>query len=159
VKKNFFPQAISSNIQLTWRKLRHIQSLLQSETEGPTGRRTSASEMNGHKLFTLPLQSMYEQTYQLKTKRHYKVLIKIYNCGIMRGRKKNTVFCSLSLYIFFAEKVSGNFKICKYVHHHTIQINQPTSCNNSSSVLLDVYVQLNMFRASSCPSSGAQQLQ
>jgi len=37
-----------------------------------------------------------------------------------------------------------------------IQINQPTRCNNSSSLLLDVYVQLNMFRASSRPSSGAQ---
>jgi len=40
-----------------------------------------------------------------------------------------------------------------------IQINQPTICNNFSSLLLDVYLQLNMFRASSRPSSGAQQLQ
>jgi hypothetical protein len=40
-----------------------------------------------------------------------------------------------------------------------IPINQPTRCNNFSSLLLDVYVQLNMFRASSRPSSGAQQLQ
>jgi len=32
------------------------------------------------------------------------------------------------------------------VHHHTVQINQPTRCNNFSSLLLDVYVQLNMFR-------------
>jgi hypothetical protein len=31
--------------------------------------------------------------------------------------------------------------------------------NNFSSLLLDVYVQLNMYRASSRPSSGAQQLQ
>jgi len=45
------------------------------------------------------------------------------------------------------------------VHHHTIQINQPTRCNNFPSLLLDVYVQLNMFRASSRPSSGGQQLQ
>ena len=45
-------------------------------------------------------------------------------------------------------------RICK-----TFQINQPTRCNNFSSLLLDVYVQLNMFRASSRPSSGAQQLQ
>ena len=51
------------------------------------------------------------------------------------------------------------FKACKSVHHHIIQINQPTKCNNSSSLLLDVYIQLNMFRASSRPSSGAQQLQ
>jgi hypothetical protein len=47
------------------------------------------------------------------------------------------------------------FKVCKSMHHHTIQINQPTRCNNFSSLLLDVYVHLNMFRASSCPSSGA----
>ena len=50
------------------------------------------------------------------------------------------------------------FKFRKSVHHHTIQINQPTRCNNFSSLLLDVYLQLNMFRASSYPSSGAQQL-
>jgi hypothetical protein len=41
----------------------------------------------------------------------------------------------------------------------SIQINQPTKCKNFSSLLLDVYLQLNMFRASSRPSSGAQQLQ
>jgi hypothetical protein len=51
------------------------------------------------------------------------------------------------------------FKVCKSVHHHTIQINQPTSWNNPSCLLLDVYLHLNMFRASSHPSSGAQQLQ
>jgi len=45
------------------------------------------------------------------------------------------------------------------VHHHTIEINQPTKCNNFSSLLFDIYLQLNMFRASSRPSSGAQQLQ
>jgi hypothetical protein len=54
----------------------------------------------------------------------------------------------------------------KILHHAystitliTFQINQPTRCKNFSSLLLDVYVQLNMFRASSRPSSGAQQLQ
>jgi hypothetical protein len=35
----------------------------------------------------------------------------------------------------------------------------PTRCNNFSSILLDAHLQLNMFRASSRPSSGAQQLQ
>jgi hypothetical protein len=45
------------------------------------------------------------------------------------------------------------------LHHQTIQINQPTRCNNFSSLLLDIYVQLNMFQASSHPSSGAQQMQ
>jgi hypothetical protein len=38
------------------------------------------------------------------------------------------------------------FQVCKSVHHHTIQINQPTRCNNFSNLLLDVYIQLNMFR-------------
>jgi len=51
------------------------------------------------------------------------------------------------------------FKVCKSVHHPTFQINHPTGCNNFSSLLLDVYVQLNMFRASSRPSSGAKKLQ
>jgi hypothetical protein len=36
-----------------------------------------------------------------------------------------------------------------------IQINQPTRCNNFASLLLDVYVWLNMFRAPLRPSSGA----
>jgi len=53
---------------------------------------------------------------------------------------------------------SVTFKVCKSVHHHTIQINQPTRRSNFSSLLLDIYVQLNMFRASSRSSSGAQQL-
>ena len=44
-------------------------------------------------------------------------------------------------------------------HQKVIQINQPTRCINISSLLLDVYLHLNMFRASSRPSSGAQQLQ
>jgi hypothetical protein len=50
------------------------------------------------------------------------------------------------------------FNVCKSVHHHTIQINQPTRCSNLSSLLLDVYVGLNMFWASSHLSSGAQHL-
>jgi len=62
----------------------------------------------------------------------------------------------------------GNFKLMRLtvlsfrsllVWNSTFQINQPTRCNNFWSLLLDVYVQLNMFRASSRPSSGAQQLQ
>jgi hypothetical protein len=39
--------------------------------------------------------------------------------------------------------------------HRTIQIIQLTKCNNSTGLLLDVYVWLNMFRAFSRPSSGA----
>jgi hypothetical protein len=51
------------------------------------------------------------------------------------------------------------FKVCKSVHHHTVQMNQPTRWNSFSGLLLDVYIQLNVFLASSRPSSGAQQLQ
>jgi len=36
-----------------------------------------------------------------------------------------------------------------------IQINQQTRCDSFKSLLLDVYVWLNMFRAPSRPSSGA----
>jgi hypothetical protein len=54
--------------------------------------------------------------------------------------------------------VAATFSFMKF-HRLSIQINQPTRRNNSSSLLLDVYLQLNMFRASSRPSSGAQQLQ
>jgi len=35
----------------------------------------------------------------------------------------------------------------------------PTRCKNVFRLLLDVYLELNMFQASSRPSSGAQQLQ
>jgi hypothetical protein len=36
-----------------------------------------------------------------------------------------------------------------------IQINKQTRCNSFTSLLLDVYVWLNMFRAPLCASSGA----
>jgi hypothetical protein len=47
------------------------------------------------------------------------------------------------------------FKVCKSVHHHTIQINHQLDATISPVYYLDVYLQLNMFRASSRPSSGA----
>jgi len=47
------------------------------------------------------------------------------------------------------------FDVHKSMHHHAIQINQPTRCNNFTSLLLDVYVWLSMFRAPLRPSSGA----
>ena len=67
-----------------------------------------------------------------------------------RMYKKNCLNCKIGNKL--------NFKICKSVHRHTIPINQQTGCKNFPSLLLDVYVQLNVFRASSLPSSGAQQL-
>jgi hypothetical protein len=38
------------------------------------------------------------------------------------------------------------FDVRKSVHHHPIQIIQPTRCNSFTSLLLDVYVWFNMFR-------------
>ena len=46
------------------------------------------------------------------------------------------------------------FDVRKSVHN-TIQIIQPIRCNSFTSLSLDVYVWLNMFRASPRPSSGA----
>jgi hypothetical protein len=51
------------------------------------------------------------------------------------------------------------FKVCKSVHHHTIQINHQLDATISPVLLLDIYLQFNMFWASSRPSPGAQQLQ
>jgi hypothetical protein len=48
-----------------------------------------------------------------------------------------------------------NFDVRKSVHYHTIQINHPTRCRIFISLLLDVYVWLNMFREPLRPSSGA----
>ena len=47
------------------------------------------------------------------------------------------------------------FDVPKSVHHHKTQIIQPTRCNSFTSLLLDVYVWLDMFRAPFRPSSGA----
>jgi len=73
---------------------------------------------------------------------------------------KNTKLKYTKLLYFFCFKWCKmfylKFKVCKSVRHYTIQTNQPTRRNNLSSLLLDVYVQLNMFWASSRPSSGAQ---
>jgi len=49
-------------------------------------------------------------------------------------------------------------KNCKSVYHHTIQINHQLDATISPFYYLDVYLQLNMFRPSSRPSPGAQQL-
>jgi hypothetical protein len=47
------------------------------------------------------------------------------------------------------------FKVCKSVHHHTIQTNHQLDATVSPVYYVDGYLQLNMFRASSGPSSGA----
>jgi len=47
------------------------------------------------------------------------------------------------------------FDVGRSVHQHTIQTNQPTRCNSFTSLPLDAYVSLNMFRAPTRLSSGA----
>jgi hypothetical protein len=43
----------------------------------------------------------------------------------------------------------------KLIFNQKVQINQPTRCNSFTSLLLDVYIWLNMFWAPFHPSSGA----
>jgi hypothetical protein len=78
----------------------------------------------------------------------------------VKFRIKHSAFATLiqliSILTDFRGEIDDKSKVCNY--HHTIQINQPTRCNNFSGLLPDVYVQINMFRASSHPSTGAQQL-
>ena len=62
-------------------------------------------------------------------------------------------------HIFFEYPFSVSPMAFEGITQNSIPINQPTRCNSFSHLLLDVYVRLNMFRASSRPSSGAQQLQ
>jgi len=55
----------------------------------------------------------------------------------------------------YRRRWKNDIDVVKSVHHHTIQINQPTRCNSFTSLLLDVYAWLDMFRAPLRPSSGA----
>jgi hypothetical protein len=48
------------------------------------------------------------------------------------------------------------FKVCKSVHHRLVQINHQPDATVFQFIILDVYLQLNMFRAFPRPSSGAQ---
>ena len=51
--------------------------------------------------------------------------------------------------------LSAIFAGFRHISCNMIQINEPTRCNSFTSLLLDVYVWLNMFRASPRPFSGA----
>jgi len=66
-----------------------------------------------------------------------------------------------SSYMFRHSMVSviKEFKVCKSVHHHIIQINHQLDATIFPVYYPDFYLQLTMFRASSRPSSVAQQLQ
>jgi hypothetical protein len=55
--------------------------------------------------------------------------------------------------------VLNKFKVCKSVHHRTIQIDHQPDATVFSVYYPVVYLQLNMFRMFSRPLSGAQRLQ
>jgi hypothetical protein len=56
----------------------------------------------------------------------------------------------------FAKILNVKFKVCKSVHHRTIQINHQPDATIFSVYYPDICLQLNMFRAFSRLSSGAQ---
>jgi len=84
--------------------------------------------------------------------------------SLIRTFSKQMGYILFSHYLFVMEVAVfstslNKFKVCKSVHHHTIQINHQLDAGVSPVYYSDVYLQLNMFWASSRPSSGAQQLQ
>jgi hypothetical protein len=112
-------------------------------------------------LMCLPVNRRNLVKLESLTYSHFEIL---FNCGYTFSSYKafsNFLFRLLHSLLLMkkhnllnAYDVLG-FEFRKSVHHHTIQIIQPTSCNIFTSLLFDVYVWLNMFRASSRPSSGA----
>jgi hypothetical protein len=52
----------------------------------------------------------------------------------------------------WGESVERTFDVLNSVHHYTIEVNQPTICNIFTSLLLDIYLWLNMFLAPFRPS-------
>jgi len=68
-----------------------------------------------------------------------------------RRNKEKTKDTIHSIILPFCNNITNDI----WTKHCPIQINLPTRCNNFTSLLLDVYVWLNMFRAPLRPSSGA----
>jgi hypothetical protein len=70
--------------------------------------------------------------------------------------KKKWSYTSIPLQTFMVcTEATLTFDVRKSVHHQTIQIIQPTECNSFTTLLLDVYMWLNMFWALPRPSSRA----
>jgi hypothetical protein len=67
-----------------------------------------------------------------------------FNFRVLKSKKNNNV------------SNMGDIEYTSFFKLYTsVQMIQPTRCNSFTSLLLDVYVWLNMFRASPRPSSGA----
>jgi len=74
---------------------------------------------------------------------------------IFHWNSKRPLLTSCTEHILIYLNVINLFDFCSSVHHHTIKINQQTRCNTLSSLSLDVHMWLNMFQASTRPSSVA----
>jgi hypothetical protein len=75
-------------------------------------------------------------------------------CSIFSGQLQSGV-CAFFILWRYERKQPWFVWLHNSVRLSRIQINQPTRCNSFTSLLLDVYVWLNMFRAPLRPSSGA----
>jgi hypothetical protein len=80
-----------------------------------------------------------------------------YSCSCHEGTGEWRYSSIHSLSLCYTN-VSIQLKVCKSVHHRTIQINHQPDATIFQFIIL-TYLQLNMFRAFSRPSSGAQWLQ
>jgi hypothetical protein len=85
------------------------------------------------------------------------LLLKVNSCHAQTSRHVTNVTTRtmVSKYFVVMKVLFIRFDVRQSVHHHMIQVIQPTRCNSFTRLLLDVYVWLNMFRASLRPSSGA----
>ena len=98
-------------------------------------------------------QNPHMNVKQMKPKLQH-VLMQKFGRGLEGGLCYISTYKKIS-HTKIVKKITYKFDVRKSVHHHTIQIIRPKRCNSFTSLLLDVYVWLNMFRGSPRPSSGA----
>jgi hypothetical protein len=106
-----------------------------------------------------PVFASYTLAFTLQLAKHGKTSVRVEK-NLSQGKKKLFYIkhqCLLILLQSYLNMMTyfGTFDVRKSVHHHTIQINQPTRCDSFTSLLLDVCVWLSMFWAPFRPSSGA----
>ena len=133
------------------------------KTATPSGRRKQRFRRN------IPLPSSNQTSNTPRFNTHFtNNTVKV---GKLRRRSvslvRATSFLALTIFLvrltFYTE--NGDSRSCRSVgtnHSDTRRYNSnrsPTRCNNFSFYYPEVYLQLNMFRAFSRPSSGAQRLQ
>jgi hypothetical protein len=73
---------------------------------------------------------------------------------IKHTKLKSVSLLNMQLFVYVGHKWL-NPLVSRLEHFTLIQIIQSTRCKSFTSLLLDIYVWLNMFRASPCPSSVA----